>query len=135
MNFSDFLKENVVFLDGGMGTILQGIGLVPGEYPERWNISHPDKIKAIHKSYFDAGSNVVLTNTFGANTLKFSHGELEEIVKAAIFAARGAALASNAPGKKFVALDIGPTGKLLRPYGDLDFEDAVSIFSETVKLV
>ena len=134
MNFSEFLNNNVVYLDGGMGTLLQERGLLPGEYPERWNITHPDVIREIHKSYFDVGSNVVLTNTFGANRLKFDAEELEEIIKAAIFAARSAASESKTAGEKFVALDIGPTGKLLRPYGDLDFEDAVSIFAETVKL-
>ncbi|MBO7303687.1 MAG: homocysteine S-methyltransferase family protein, partial [Clostridia bacterium] len=86
MNFSEFLNNNVVYLDGGMGTLLQERGLLPGEYPERWNITHPDVIREIHKSYFDVGSNVVLTNTFGANRLKFDAEELEEIIKAAIFA-------------------------------------------------
>ena len=80
----EYLKENVLFLDGGMGTLLQAQGLTPGELPERWNISHPDKIQAIHKSYYDAGSNVVSTNTFGANSLKFNDNELEEIIRTAI---------------------------------------------------
>ena len=72
MNFKEFLKSNIVCLDGGMGTLLQAKGLTPGEYPERWNIAHADVITEIHKNYFDAGSNVVSTNTFGANCLKFS---------------------------------------------------------------
>ena len=70
MNFREFLKENIVYLDGGMGTLLQANGLKPGEHPERWNISRPEVIADIQKSYFDAGSNVVCTNTFGANCLK-----------------------------------------------------------------
>lgn len=134
MNFSDFLKENTVYLDGGMGTLLQECGLMPGERPETWNITHRDIITKIHKDYFDAGSNIVSTNTFGANSINFSDGELEEIIKAAFSAAKVAKETTSSSAEKFVALDIGPTGKLLRPYGDLDFEDAVSVFSKTVKL-
>ena len=84
MKFLDFLRENIVYLDGGTGTLLQECGLKPGELPERWNISHPEVITKIHQDYFDAGSNVVCTNTFGANALKFSEDELEKIVKAAV---------------------------------------------------
>ncbi len=134
MNFKEYLKNNIVYLDGGMGTLLQAQGLKPGEYPERWNITHPEVITKIHRDYFDAGSNVVCTNTFGANTLKFSPSELEEIIAAAINNAKAARDESTNPAEKFVALDIGPSGKLLKPLGDLDFEDAVAIFAETVKL-
>lgn len=134
MSFKEFLKNNIVILDGGMGTLLQSQGLQAGDLPERWNISHPEIITKIHKDYFDAGSNVVCTNTFGANILKFSFDELEAIVAKAINNARNAAVESVSPKEKFVALDLGPTGKLLKPVGDLDFEDAVKIFSETVKL-
>jgi len=76
MSFKEFLKENSVLLDGGMGTLLQAKGLRAGEHPELWNITRPEIITDIHKSYFDAGSNVVCTNTFGANCLKFSDEEL-----------------------------------------------------------
>ncbi len=117
-----------------MGTLLQEKGLLPGQYPEEWNISHADIITNIHKSYFDAGSNVVCTNTFGANTLKFSEDRLEEIISAAVANAKRAAELSHTATEKFVALDIGPTGKLLKPLGDLDFEDAVNVFAATVKL-
>ena len=134
MQFRQFLQENIVLLDGGTGTLLQSAGLPIGELPERWNLSHPKQIQAIHKAYFDAGSNVVCTNTFGANTLKFSVNELEEIVKNAIALAKNAAQASVGEQQKFVALDIGPLGKLLQPYGDLAFENAVAIFAQTVKL-
>ena len=134
MNFLEFLNNNIVCLDGGMGTLLQSRGLKAGEYPERWNITHPDVIVDIHKSYYDAGSNVVCTNTFGANILKFDENELEEIVKAAVSNTRKAAETSISNKSKFVALDIGPSGKLLKPLGDLDFEDAVSVFAKTVKL-
>ncbi len=134
MNFLDFLQNNIVYLDGSMGTLLQAKGLTPGEYPERWNITHSEEIIAIHKAYFDAGSNVVCTNTFGANLLKFSADELEEIIKAAVNNAKTAKEQSTNEGEKFIALDIGPSGKLLKPLGDLDFEDAVSLFAETVKI-
>lgn len=134
MKFSEFLKEKLVFLDGGMGTLLQEQGLTPGEYPERWNLTHPEAVTAIHRDYFDAGSNVVCTNTFGANTLKFSAEELEQIVRAAVNNARAAREQSRSPKEKFIALDIGPSGKLLKPLGDFDFEDAVRMFSETVRL-
>ena len=134
MNFREFLKDNLVFLDGGMGTLLQSAGLAPGEHPERWNITHPEVIRSIHKSYFDAGSNVVCTNTFGANILKFDEAELRLIISAAVENAKAARDESANPAPKFIALDIGPSGKLLAPLGDLDFEDAVSVFAKTVKI-
>lgn len=134
MNFREYLKNNIVYLDGGMGTLLQERGLNPGEHPERWNLSHPDVITDIHKAYFDAGSNVVCTNTFGANSLKFSDAELEQIIKAAVINAKNARDRSSSKGEKFIALDIGPSGKLLKPLGDLDFEKAVSVFAKTVSL-
>lgn len=134
MTFRDYFKKNIVILDGGMGTLLQERGLQPGEQPERWNVTHPDEIVAIHQAYYDSGSNVVNTNTFGANSLHYPVEELEEIISAAIANANQAKELSTAPQEKFVALDIGPTGRLLKPMGDLDFEDAVGIFAEVVKL-
>ncbi len=134
MNFREFLKSHIVFLDGGMGTLLQERGLQPGEYPERWNLTHSGEIVDIHRAYYDAGSNVVCTNTFGANSLKFDQEELEAIVQQAVANARQAARESTGVQPKFVALDIGPTGKLLKPLGDLDFEDAVDVFANTVRL-
>ena len=134
MNILQHLKNNILYLDGGMGTLLQTQGLSVGELPERWNITHPDAITEIHRAYFDAGSNVVNTNTFGANCLKFEMDELDAIIGAAISNARRAANESKTEHRKWVALDIGPTGRMLAPYGDLDFEDAVSVFAETVRL-
>ena len=149
MNFREYLKNHIVYLDGGMGTLLQAKGLKPGEHPEHWNLSHPEAITEIHKAYYDAGSNVVSTNTFGANSLKFGTEELEEIIKAAFENAKAAretwkaehlaklqedAKSQSEDLQKFIALDIGPTGKLLKPLGDLDFEDAVAVFAQTVKL-
>ncbi len=134
MNILQYLKNNILYLDGGMGTLLQASGLAAGEMPERWNLSHAEEIVAIHKQYFNAGSNVVNANTFGANCLKFGEDELDAIIAAAIANARRAAAESEGEQPKWVALDIGPTGRMLAPYGDLDFEDAVSVFAQTVSL-
>lgn len=134
MKILDYMKDHFLFLDGGMGTLLQAAGLQPGELPERWNVSHPEEIIRIQKSYFDAGSNVVLSNTFGANSLKFEETELRELVFAAIANAREAAKRSSGTQEKFVALDIGPIGKLLKPYGDFEFEEAVSTYAKIVRL-
>lgn len=134
MNIRDFIKNNIVYLDGGMGTLLQKSGLQPGELPERWNISHPEVIKEIHKSYYDSGSNIVNTNTFGANSLKFDADELSEIIYHAVKNADEARKASSGKQEKFIALDVGPTGKLLKPLGDLDFEDSVKAFAEVISL-
>jgi len=134
MNILTYANDHLLFLDGGMGTLLQSRGLQPGELPERWNLSHPEIITAIHKAYFDAGSHIVNSNTFGASRLKFSDDELEAIIKASLENARNAAQLSSGTQPKWVALDIGPLGRLLKPYGDLDFEEAVSIFAETVRL-
>ena len=130
----DFLKNHFLLLDGGTGTLLQAAGLPDGELPERFNITHPEVVRSIHKDYFDAGSNVVCTNTFGANILKFSRDELCGILSAAVKNAKYAAKKSLGEQPKWVALDIGPTGRMLKPHGDLDFEDAVNIFAETIKI-
>lgn len=134
MDFREYLQTNIVILDGGMGTMLAERGLAPGEKPESWNLTHPEIIEEIQRAYFDAGANVVNTNTFGANGLKFEKTELEAVVSSAIAIAKRAALSSKSTKKKFVSLDIGPTGRLLSPLGDLNFEDAVSIFAEVVRL-
>lgn len=142
---TDRLGKELLFFDGGMGTLLQEKGLAPGELPETWNISRPEVIKEIHKRYIEAGSDIVLTNTFGANALKF-HAEgcsLEDIVKTAVDLAKKAADEadtissghSGISGRKrtvYTALDIGPTGKLLKPMGDLDFETAYEVFREVM---
>ncbi len=132
MNLREFIKNNIVYLDGGLGTLLQERNLLNLNLPERLNITHKEEIIKIHKEYFDSGSNIVCANTFGANLLKYSVEELDLIIKSAIENAK-IARGDNFENK-FIALDVGPTGKLLKPYGDLDFEKAVEIFSYTVKL-
>ena len=134
MTVLEYMHDNLLYLDGGMGTLLQERGLKPGELPERWNVSAPDVVTDIHKAYYDAGSNVVSTNTFGANSLKFGIDELEQLVSAAVENVKRAQVLSTGTQQKFVALDIGPIGKLLKPYGDYDFEDAVSVYADTVRI-
>ena len=131
----DLLGKELLFFDGGTGTVLQGMGLKPGELPETWNIKHPDRIVQLHYNYFAAGSNIVNTNTFGAFITKFPL-ELERLIAAAIDnanAARDKILLENPDGNYFIAFDIGSCGKLLKPMGDLDFEDCVKLFKKTFR--
>jgi 5-methyltetrahydrofolate--homocysteine methyltransferase len=134
MDIREYMKHHLVYLDGGMGTLLQKRGLKPGELPERWNVLHPEDIIDIHRAYYDAGSNIVMTNTFGANCLKFGDEELASLVRAAVENVRKAARLSSGTQEKFVGLDIGPLGKLLRPYGDFDFEQAVETYAKTIRI-
>ena len=134
MKITEYIKNNTVILDGGMGTLLQASGLKAGELPEEWNITHPEVVCGIHRGYLNAGSNVISTNTFGANSLKFSADQLDLIISAAVENARRAIDESKGDQPKWVALDVGPTGRMLKPIGDLDFDDAVEIFAETVRL-
>ncbi|MCR5250304.1 MAG: homocysteine S-methyltransferase family protein [Lachnospiraceae bacterium] len=150
MNILEKMQEGFTWFDGGCGTILQAAGLQPGELPERWNMSHADVIRGMHFDYLLAGVNILKTNTFGANCMKFSEeGELETIIRAAIGNARAAVAAaesgqeiagrsgsdfSRVAKEHYVALDVGPLGKLLKPLGDLDFEDAYRTFLRTVEI-
>lgn len=134
MTLQQHLQSGRLYLDGGMGTLLQAAGLAAGELPEDWNLTHADTVTAAHRAYFDAGCHVVCTNTFGANRLKFSAERLRAVVFAAVQNARAAQEASRGGQDKFVALDIGPLGRLLAPYGDLPFEQAVDLFAETLRL-
>lgn len=134
MNIKDYIKNNIIYLDGGMGTLLQAQGLTNGELPERWNITHPEIIKKIHCDYYNSGSNIVNANTFGANVLKFDETELDDIIKSAVKNAKNARYESTGKQEKWIALDIGPTGRMLAPYGDFDFEEAVETFAKTIRL-
>ena len=106
MNFRDFLRDNIVILDGGMGTLLQKSGIPTDLLPERANILYPDTVRSIHKDYLVSGSNVINTNTFGANVLKLSENELEDVISAAISIAREAIDSLDDKENRFVALDI-----------------------------
>ncbi len=133
MNILEKIRSGFTFFDGGTGTVLQKKGLAAGELPEEWNLTHREEIIDLHLSYLNAGSNIINTNTFGANILKFPGAHLEEIIIAAI---ENALEAKRRSGREdvWIALDIGPSGKLLKPYGTLDFEEAVSVFAETVRI-
>ncbi|WP_303620666.1 homocysteine S-methyltransferase family protein [Hungatella hathewayi] len=127
------IRKRIVFFDGGTGSLLQANGLKPGELPETWNILHPEIVTKLHYDYLEAGADIVKTNTFGANGLKFNDASeygLDEIVTAAMENAKKAV--SKAGDKGYIALDIGPTGKLLKPLGDLGFEEAYRLFSDVV---
>lgn len=131
MNLLDKLGKEWLFCDGGMGTILQAKGLAGGELPETWNLKRPQDILDLHCSYLEAGADIFNTNTFGANALKYPDN-LEEIVRAAVRLAREARIRTGREDA-FIALDIGPTGKLLEPMGDLPFEKAVELFAQVVR--
>lgn len=133
MNFKEFLKDNIVLLDGAMGSSLQEAGLKAGESSESWNLTHSDIVEKVHLGYFNAGANVVCANTFGVNALKYDDDTLELLIKKAVEIAKNAREKSNGNQQKYIALDIGPCGRLLKPYGDLDFEDAVNAFKKAVK--
>ena len=128
------LGTELLYFDGGMGTLLQERGLQPGELPETWNLLHAEEIREIHRKYIEAGSDIVLTNTFGANALKFHDDaySLEEIVNAAVGHVKAAAEQAGNGRRIYTALDIGPTGKLLKPMGDLDFETAYEAYKEVM---
>lgn len=128
-DFKARLGNEILFFDGAMGTMLQNRGLTSGELPEMWNITHSEDIYEIHKSYVDAGADIISTNTFGANPLKLN-GDiklLDDIISS------GISIAKRANPNGYVALDIGPLGKLLAPYGDLPFDEAYNAFAEVVK--
>lgn len=138
MDIQALLKQGLLYLDGGTGTSLQAHGLQPGELPETWNLTKPQEIVALHRAYYEAGSHIVCTNTFGANRLKFDGKDgrfsVQQVVTAAVDCAKQAAQqAQCGQAQRFVALDIGPLGKLLAPLGDVKFETAVELFAEVVR--
>ena len=128
------LGKELLFFDGGMGTLLQAKGLQPGELPETWNFTHEKEIREIHRQYIEAGSDIVLTNTFGANALKFHDDaySLEELIQRAVNNVKVAAEEAATGRRIYTALDVGPTGKLLKPMGDLDFETAYETYKEVM---
>ncbi len=129
MDIREELGRRIIFFDGGLGSLLQERGLKPGELPETWNLTRPEVLYDIHRAYLDAGADVILANTFGANGFKYDN--LEEIVTAAVVNAKKAVADSGR--KAYVALDMGPTGKLLKPMGTLDFEECVSVYADVVR--
>ncbi len=133
-----YLGKQFLFYDGATGTYLQAHGLKAGELPESWNMTHPEELVEMHLGFLRAGSNILLTNTFGANRgkLKGTDYDLDEIVRCGVQCAREAERRfekENPESLVFVSLDIGPSGHLMEPYGDLGFEEAYEWFSEVVK--
>lgn len=130
MDIRNKLKDGILIFDGAMGTMLQNRGLKLGELPETLNISSPDIIIEIHKAYIEAGSNIITTNTFGANETKLINSSytVTEIIKKAVENSK------KAVGDKdiAIALDIGPIGELLEPLGTLSFEAAYDIFKKQI---
>lgn len=138
MKIREQLKNGFLFYDGGMGSMLQSAGLPAGELPEKWNVSNPESIIDIHKAYFEAGADITCANTFGANALKFAaEGEysLRSVIESAVRCACVAREQCAHLGRPlYVALDVGPCGKLLKPFGTLEFEEAVSLFKQTIEI-
>ena len=134
MDILQELQNRILFCDGGMGSLLQEAGLKPGELPGTWNITHPEELVKIHRAYLEAGADIVTTNTFGVDRLKYNDStefQLEPVIRAAVANAKEAIRQS---GKQaWIGLDMGPTGKLLKPMGDLDFDDAYEAFAEAVR--
>ena len=124
-NFLEKIKTERLYFDGATGSLLQSRGLPVGTPPERWTLSNPDEILRLHKEYLAAGANIIKTNTFGVNPLKYP--DYKEYIAGAIELARRAVGDAE---DKYIALDIGPLGRLLCPLGDLDFEDALSAFCD-----
>ena len=134
MNVLEYLNSHITYLDGPMGTNLQQRGLPSGVRPESWNIDNPEAVIDMHQGYFEAGSNIVCTNTFGANALHFPGDELEEIIKRAVELVKEARDRSKCTQPTWIALKVSSLGKLLKPFGDYDYEDAVSEFAKVIKL-
>lgn len=131
------LGKELLYFDGGTGTLLQENGLKPGELPETWSITHKEVLVNIHRQYYEAGSDIVLTNTFGANALKFKESgyKLSDLIKASVENVKEAQKVGVKDQREtYVGLDVGPTGKLLKPMGDLAFEDAYEAFKEVVTI-
>lgn len=127
MKFKDLLERDFIFLDGAMGTILQKSGLEIGGIPELLNTTDPGLIEGIHRSYVEAGSDIVYANTFGANSYKLKGENVGKIISDGVDIAKRAC-----DGKALAALDIGPIGQLLEPSGTLKFEQAYEIFREQI---
>lgn len=121
-----------ILLDGAMGTMLMDAGMKAGDSPEEWNLLHPDQVKAIHRAYIEAGSQIILTNSFGGSSIRLeTHGLEDQVFELNEAAAKNArAEADQAPRKVLVAGSIGPTGQILEPLGAMSFEAAQKSFAD-----
>ncbi|MFA5561355.1 MAG: homocysteine S-methyltransferase family protein [Eubacteriales bacterium] len=134
MTLTESLQQGLLLLDAGMGTYLQAKGLAAGQPPEQWNLTHPDAVVDMHTRCLLAGSSVLYTNTFGANRLHYPPAMLRRLIEAAVTHAKAAIAQTASATPRYVALDIGPLGRFLAPFGELSFEEAVSIFAEVVQI-
>lgn len=125
--------RDLLFLDGAMGTMLQTFGLQPGECPELLNVSRPDWVKKIHRSYAKAGADIVETNTFGGNRIKLGSYGLSEMAYELNYAGVRLAKEATEGMDVFVAASMGPTGRLMEPLGDVDFHTCYEAFKEQVR--
>jgi len=130
-------RGNLIVADGATGTMLQSMGLASGTAPELWNVENPDAVRALHQAYLDAGSRVILTNTFGGTQVKLERtgglGERTvELNRAAAALAKEMA-GSTGDGRAYAAGDIGPTGELMEPYGPLSYSRAVDVFAQQAR--
>ena len=132
VNILTLVKERTVLLDGAMGTTLMVEGLPGGELPEAWNLDKPDVIQSIHRRYFEAGADGVLTNSFGGNRLKLEKKQRDDDVERINTRAAQLARAVTPPGK-FVAGDMGPSGELLTPVGSYSPEELEEVFEEQAR--
>ena len=132
MELKQCLGRRVLLLDGATGTQLQAKGLQSGECPERWNVERRQEMIGIHRAYYEAGADLVLVNTFGANRLKLRNCpySVSQVVTAALENLREA---RDQAGHGWLGLDVGPTGQLMAPMGELDFDQAVEAFSEVIR--
>lgn len=128
------LREKIFYLDCGMGTSLQNAGLGPGECSETFGADHPELITAHHVACYNAGADAVYANTFGINGIRYSDSDCARLAASALLCANKAREAAEREGRElYVGLDIGPTGKMLEPFGNLPFEDAVDAFAALVR--
>ena len=134
MSLRKALRNGPLLLDGGMGSLLQAEGLRPGEAPETWNLSHPERITAIHRAYYEAGSQLVLANTFGVHPLRYSPAECGNMIRAGIACVKAARREAGGGKDRYIGMDLGPCGKLLRPLGTVEFEEAVGYYAEVVRI-
>lgn len=132
---SDILERlnsgEILLSDGAWGTMFQVMGLQPGNCPEYWNLTHPEKVKVVAASYVEAGADIILTNTFGGSSYKLANYDLQDRTKE--INRVGVALSREVAGKNIlVAASVGPTGKFLQPLGEVSEEEMFDVFCEQI---
>ncbi len=128
-NIRKAITEKRLYFDGGFGSVLQSMGLAKGTAPELWNLTCPEKVTALHRAYIEAGSHILTTNTFGINRNKYKN--YKDMILAAMHCAKQAAQGRE---DVYIAFDMGPTGRMLEPLGNLPFEEAVALYAANVEV-